>query len=125
MVAIFAPAFLLPLAAIALGLRRYWAEVGGTRVRWPHLRAAVDAAQLRNLSGGQGGCNFEKGDRYSNARRHAHQAVLWGFLLCFAATSAAPFCTTSSTGGALRDLQPAEAAGRAGRHPADVLGTAG
>jgi len=89
MVAIFAPAFLLPLAAIAIGLRRYWAEVGGARVRWPHLKAAlVDAAQLRNLSGGAAkGCNFEKGDRYSQGRRHAHQAVFWGFLLCFAATS--------------------------------------
>ncbi len=89
MVAIFAPAFLLPLAAVAIGLRRYWTEVGGARVRWPHLKTAfVDAAQLRNLSGGAAkGCNFEKGDRYSQGRRHAHQAVFWGFLLCFAATS--------------------------------------
>ena len=40
-------------------------------------------------AGGQGqGCNFEKGDRYSQARRHAHQAAFWGFLLCFGATSA-------------------------------------
>jgi citrate/tricarballylate utilization protein len=89
MVAIFAPAFLLPLAAIAIGLKRYWAEVGGQRIRWPHLKAAfADAATMRNLSGGAAdGCNFEKGDRYSQARRHAHQAVFWGFLLCFAATS--------------------------------------
>jgi len=34
-----------------------------------------------------GGCNFEKGDRYSQARRHEHQAVFWGFLLCLASTS--------------------------------------
>jgi citrate/tricarballylate utilization protein len=89
MVAIFAPAFLFPLAVIALGLRCYWAEVGGARIRWGHLQAAmIDAGRLKNLSGGAaGGCNFEKGDRYSQARRHAHQAVFWGFLLCFASTS--------------------------------------
>ena len=89
MVAIFAPAFLFPLGAIVFGLRRYWTEVGGERVRWPHMKAALfDAARLKNLSGGAAkGCNFEKGDRYSQARRHAHQAVFWGFLLCFASTS--------------------------------------
>ena len=88
MVAVFAPAFLFPIFALIMGLRRYWAEVGGQTVRWRHLRdAAGRAATMKNLSGGQGqGCNFEKEDRYSNARRHAHQAVTWGFLLCFAAT---------------------------------------
>lgn len=47
----------------------------------------MNAAKMRNLSGGQEqGCNYEKGDRYSQARRYAHQATMWGFLLCFAAT---------------------------------------
>lgn len=89
MVAIFAPAFLLPLAAIGIGLRRYWAEVGGQRITFAHLRDAVAAtANMRNLGGGQGqGCNFEEGDRYSNRRRLAHQLVMYGFLLCFASTS--------------------------------------
>jgi citrate/tricarballylate utilization protein len=91
MVAIFLPAFVLPLVAVGFGLRAYWREVGGAPVRLAHLkRAFADAARLRNLSGGQGqGCNFEAGDRYTDARRHAHQAVLWGFLLCFASTSVA------------------------------------
>lgn len=91
MVAIFAPAFLLPLVAVALGLRRYWREVGAGRFRLCHLAGAVrQAATMRNLSGGQGqGCNFEKEDRYSDARRHCHQAVMYGFLLCFASTSTA------------------------------------
>ncbi len=90
MVAIFTPAFLLPLAAVAVGLRRYWREVGGEAVRVADLLAAArSAATMRNLSGGQEqGCNFEDEDRFSNARRHAHQAVMWGFLLCFASTSA-------------------------------------
>ncbi|MFC0160110.1 tricarballylate utilization 4Fe-4S protein TcuB [Mameliella alba] len=89
MVAIFLPAFLFPMAVLALGLRAYWRDVGGAPVRWAHLRrAALRAGQLKNLDGGQGqGCNFEKGDRYSQARRHAHQATFWGFLLCFASTS--------------------------------------
>lgn len=90
MVAIFAPAFLLPLALIAIGLRRYWKDTGGSTIRMSDLAGAFGSvARLKNLSGGHGeGCNFEKEDRYSNARRYAHQAVLYGFLLCFAATSA-------------------------------------
>lgn len=90
LVAIFAPAFLLPLVGVAIGLVRYWRETGGRRIALADLAGAFgSAARLRNLSGGHGeGCNFEKGDRYSDARRHAHQAMMYGFLLCFAATSA-------------------------------------
>ena len=90
MVAIFTPAFLLPLLAIALGVRAFWSEIDGGRVTladWRRMLASV--AALKNLSGGAGqGCNFEKGERYSQARRHAHQATLWGFVMCFGATSA-------------------------------------
>jgi citrate/tricarballylate utilization protein len=91
MIAIFIPAFLAPVVVLIAGLRRYWKEVGGEPVRWNHLKdAAASTARMKNLSGGQGqGCNFEKGDRFSQARRHAHQATLWGFLLCFASTSSA------------------------------------
>ena len=89
MVAIFAPAFILPLLAIGISLRRYWRGVGGDRIRWPHVSAALaDAGRMKNLSGGQGqGCNYEEGDRYTDMRRWMHQAVLYEFLLCFAATS--------------------------------------
>lgn len=91
MVAIFAPAFLAPLAVVFFGLRSYWHETGGRRPSIADLRAAFGSvARMKNLAGGHGeGCNFEKEDRYSNARRYAHQAVLWGFLLCFLATSSA------------------------------------
>lgn len=45
---------------------------------------------MRNLKGGHGdGCNFEDEDRFSQGRRMAHQAVMYGFLLCFASTSVA------------------------------------
>lgn len=89
MVAIFAPAFILPLALIALSLRDYWREVGGGRVRLRHLaQAGRMAGRMRNLDGGHGdGCNFEDGDRFSHRRRIAHQLVMWGFLASFAATS--------------------------------------
>jgi citrate/tricarballylate utilization protein len=89
MVAIFVPAFLLPLGLIALSLRDYWREVGGGRLRPAHVRQALgSAARMKNLSGGHGeGCNFERGDRFSDRRRIAHQLVMYGFLLCFAATA--------------------------------------
>jgi citrate/tricarballylate utilization protein len=89
LVALFAPAFLLPLAAVAVSLRRYWLETGGTRLHWRNVVGGLmAAANMKNLSGGQGqGCNFEQEDRYSDSRRWLHQAVMYGFLLCFASTS--------------------------------------
>ncbi len=88
MVAIFAPAFLLPLLSIWVSTRRYWAATGSGRLTWGALRAAfASAAQMKNLSGGHGdGCNFEDEDKFSHARRHAHHAVMYGFLLCFLST---------------------------------------
>ncbi|WP_417208941.1 tricarballylate utilization 4Fe-4S protein TcuB [Antarctobacter sp.] len=89
MVAIFAPAFLLPLAALAVSLRTYWRTVGGQGLVLSDIMQAVrSAGRMKNLDGGHGdGCNFEDEDRFSQARRHFHQAVLYGFLLCFASTS--------------------------------------
>lgn len=89
MVAIFAPAFVLPLVSVRISLRRYWRATGGTRITLAHVGAAFrSAATMRNLAGGHGdGCNFEDEDRFTQARRMAHQLVLYGFLLCFASTS--------------------------------------
>jgi len=89
MVAIFAPAFVLPLLAMVISVRRYWAHVGGKDLSLKTLRRAMlDVAKMRNLGGGQDqGCNFEDEDRFTNARRTAHQLTMWGFLLCFASTS--------------------------------------
>ena len=89
MVAIFVPAFVLPLVTIAVSLLRYWRFVDGGTLRpravWNACRAA---GSMQDLSGGHGdGCNFEDEDRYSNARRRLHQATLYGFLLCFASTA--------------------------------------
>ena len=89
MVAIFAPAFLLPLAALAVSLRAYWRDVGGTNWTLSDIwEACRSAGRMKNLDGGHGdGCNFEDEDRFSKGRKHFHQATLWGFLLCFASTS--------------------------------------
>ena len=90
MVAVFTPAFLLPLLAMGVSLNRYWRFVGGGRLRMRDLWQAIqDAASMRNLKGGHGdGCNFEDGDRFSKARHVLHQMTLWGFLMCFGATCA-------------------------------------
>jgi citrate/tricarballylate utilization protein len=89
MVAIFAPAFVVPLIALAVSLRAYWRAVGGGACSFGDLwEACRSAGRMKNLEGGHGdGCNFEDQDRFSQARRHFHQATLYGFLLCFAATS--------------------------------------
>lgn len=88
MIALFIPAFVLPVLALGLGLSNYWKSLGGQPFQLRDLGAAcASAAKLRDLSGGHGdGCNFEDEDRFSNARRWWHQATLSGFLLCFAAT---------------------------------------
>ena len=89
MVAIFLPAFILPLFTVAISLRTYWRSVGGGPVRLNDVWAACrSVGRMKNLEGGHGdGCNFEDEDRFSQARRHFHQATLYGFLLCFASTS--------------------------------------
>ncbi len=91
MVAIFAPAFLFPVLSLSISLRRYWCHIEAGPLKPAHLIEAVrSAARMRNLTGGHGdGCNFEEEDRFTHARRHAHTAVLVGFLLCFASTSVA------------------------------------
>ncbi|MGI9452529.1 MAG: tricarballylate utilization 4Fe-4S protein TcuB [Geminicoccaceae bacterium] len=88
MVAIFLPAFLFPLFSLAVSLRRYWHAVGGGKITLAAITAAFgSAAAMKNLAGGHGdGCNFEDEDRFSHARRLAHQAVMHGFLLCFLST---------------------------------------
>jgi citrate/tricarballylate utilization protein len=91
MVAIFLPAFVFPLVSIAISLRRYWRHVEAGPLRLGDVLSALrSAANMRNLKGGHGdGCNFEDEDRFTHARRAVHQAVMYGFLLCFAATSVA------------------------------------
>jgi len=74
--------------AMLIGLIRYWRAMGGGLPRWAAVRPALtDAAVTRHLASGGGGCN-DLDEGFSQARRHAHLATMWGFLLCFAATCA-------------------------------------
>jgi citrate/tricarballylate utilization protein len=67
-------------ALLTSGILRFWRESGGGRA-WKALPAALsDALTLRNLRGG--GAECEQG----TARRFCHNALVFGFALCFAAT---------------------------------------
>lgn len=93
MVAVAGSTFGFSILAMAVGFVRFW-RAGNARevdkVRPASLFAAVkDAATLRHLGGGHGeGCNSEN-EAFSNQRRYYHQATMWGFILCFCATSVA------------------------------------
>jgi len=99
---VFSIVFLFAIMALAIGVTRFWREVTPAcetgiedkpaiaAARLPAAAEAVsDVATLRYLGGGHGeGCN-EEDDRFTPMRRRFHQLTLYGFLLCFAATSVA------------------------------------
>lgn len=100
--AVFGLVFLFAMLALGVGVTRFWRGVspaidGDTRaaasqegVRISATAETVsDVARLKYLGGGHGeGCN-EEDDRFTLWRRRYHQMALYGFLLCFAATSVA------------------------------------
>ncbi|MEO3475093.1 tricarballylate utilization 4Fe-4S protein TcuB [Roseomonas sp. CAU 1739] len=75
------------ILAMAMGARSYWRATGGggAFAPAPAAEAMVDIATMRNLGGGGHGCN-DIDDSFSVRRRWLHQALMYGFLLCFAAT---------------------------------------
>jgi citrate/tricarballylate utilization protein len=90
MVALFGVVFLYAIAAIALGVRRFWrasARPDDPPVDLVALVAAMrDAGSLRYLDGGGAGCEFD--DRGTPDRRRLyHHLTVYGFLACFASTS--------------------------------------
>ncbi|NKE45749.1 tricarballylate utilization 4Fe-4S protein TcuB [Roseomonas frigidaquae] len=77
------------VVAMAMGAIRYWRGTGGMGGSFqpqPAVDAAVDVLTLRNLGGGGHGCN-DLDDSFAQHRRWLHQAMFFGFMLCFAATS--------------------------------------
>jgi citrate/tricarballylate utilization protein len=89
MVAMGSLTFGFAVLAMTMGARSYWRESGGGAIVWADLRAAgAAAATTRHLGGAGDGCN-DVDERFGMGRRHAHMATMWGFLLCFAATSVA------------------------------------
>jgi citrate/tricarballylate utilization protein len=84
----FGIAFVLALFAMFMGVRNFWKSTGGGDIaNMPSWSEAItDALTLKNLGGGGHGCN-DTGERFTQARRHLHHALFYGFMLCFAATT--------------------------------------
>jgi citrate/tricarballylate utilization protein len=77
------------ILAMTMGGIRYWRGTAGGAGPVPVAAAtdaAVDILTLRNLGGGGHGCN-DLDDSFAMHRRWLHQAMFYGFMLCFAATS--------------------------------------
>jgi len=82
------------LANFAVGLVRFWRDMGGTLSQLfdfkANAQAMWDALRLRYLEGGGDGCNYVD-DRFSHARRWFHQLTFYGFMRDLASTSLAAF----------------------------------
>jgi citrate/tricarballylate utilization protein len=92
MAALFGAAFLFAVAALVMGFRSFWREIGARSVSagsgatlW---QAGRDAAALRYLDGGGVGC-YNADERPTDNRRLFHHLTFYGFMLCFASTSTA------------------------------------
>lgn len=89
MVSVAGLSFGYAVFALAMGLRRYWKAAGPKGVSARDLALSLhDALTLKHLGGGGHGCN-ETDESFSQQKRWLHQAMMWGFLLCFASTSIA------------------------------------
>ena len=88
MVALFLPVFAFSALALGIGVTRFWRLAPpGPASGEAAAEATRDALTLKFLDGGHGdGCNNED-DAFTHARRQAHHATFYGFMLCFAATS--------------------------------------
>jgi citrate/tricarballylate utilization protein len=91
MVALFGGVAIFVLAAIAIGVLRYWRSVRGLPV--PATGASVwrafgDAFTLRHLHASDRDCTTAEEHRVP-WRRWFHHCTFYGFLLCFASTSVA------------------------------------
>jgi citrate/tricarballylate utilization protein len=84
MVSIFSVTGLFAGLALAMSLLQTGLRITGPAV----LRGLRAALTLRNLSSGGKGCTYPS-ERHSNARRWFHHLTFYGFLLCFASTTAA------------------------------------
>lgn len=94
MVLVAGSVFVFDIVAILLGFFKYWGAIGGKLSYFFNLgalgRALRDGFTLKHLGGGDDnkGCNTED-STFSNQRRFYHHLMMYGFLLCFAATSVA------------------------------------
>jgi citrate/tricarballylate utilization protein len=91
MAGLFGAVFLFVLLALAMSFARFWSDTGERVAEFvapPALSSATwDAAGLRYLDGGGDGCTYPD-EKPSFARRRFHHFTFYGFMLCFAATTA-------------------------------------
>ena len=110
---------LYALLAMTIGGIRFWRHSGrGGRptggAMQPLAQAAGDVLTLRNLGGGGHGCN-DRDEGFSTLRRRLHHFMFYGFMLCFASTTA----------GWIYDHFLGQQAPYPFLHPVVLLGTAG
>jgi citrate/tricarballylate utilization protein len=78
--------------AITISLTRFWratqTSLSGPLTLKALIRALHDVATLRYLGNDGHGCN-DLDDSFTSLRRNFHHLVMYGFLLCFAATTVA------------------------------------
>jgi len=90
---LFGSVFIVAFILLGLGIAKFWRQTSKIipeGVAQPDiLQASKNVLTLKYLDGGHGkGCN-EEDDRYTQIRRIFHHFTMYGFLLCFAATSVA------------------------------------
>jgi citrate/tricarballylate utilization protein len=92
MVAVFGGVFAFALTALAIGVQRFWRDVGATAaepVTTRIMRTALrDALSLRYLHDAGADCTDAEELR-TPWRRWFHHCTFYGFMLCFASTSVA------------------------------------
>jgi citrate/tricarballylate utilization protein len=89
MVLIFGAAFVYAVVAILVSAIVFWRDIGepvaALGAPAPLWQATKDAAHLKYLDGGKGGCAGSE-DEPKDRRKLFHHLTFYGFALCFAAT---------------------------------------
>jgi citrate/tricarballylate utilization protein len=92
MAGLFGAVFLFAVAALVMGFRSFWRDIGACSVAagsgttlW---QAGRDATTMRYLDGGGAGC-YNEDERQVDNRRLFHHLTFYGFMLCFASTATA------------------------------------
>lgn len=94
MVIMFGSVFGFSVAALLIGIVKFWRNISPPSLNEKVssdtvLKAGSAALTLKYLDGGHGeGCN-NSDDEFTLARRRYHHFTFYGFMLCFAATSLA------------------------------------
>ncbi|HRX34848.1 MAG TPA: tricarballylate utilization 4Fe-4S protein TcuB [Aestuariivirga sp.] len=91
MAGLFGAAALYAALAMVMGFRNFWLDIGRARLerrdKTSIMKAVGDILTLRYLDGGGVGCMNEN-ETPDDRRRLFHHFAFYGFMLCFAATTA-------------------------------------